>query len=263
MITTIGGYITNLKKQYHNWNSPKHVWFRGEPIVKTKLTPKLYRPKPDSSQHNENKLLQMFRMKAYSFAPDNTPSREHIDEWLFLAQHVGLPTRLLDWTENSLIALHFALKEEKPIVWMLNPMELNMHVIQTMNGKSLKFDEFPLTWYRPDPIDPKNPSLTPINIGHENIRGAWERDNKGLDLPVAIHPTYIHPRMIAQRSVFTVHGHNKKPLDTLVPATIIAKFEISPRARKGILTDLALLGIQESSIYPDLDGLAKELATNY
>ena len=218
--------------------------------------PKLYRPRSDGSFHNENKLLQMFRMKAPSFASASTPLRGNTDEWLFLAQHVGLPTRLLDWSENAILALYFALKEEKPVVWMLNPMKLNAHVIGTLTGKDVDpFDEFPLTWFQPD--QPR------INIGHENIRGAWEQDKKGLELPVAVHPTYIHPRMIAQRSVFTIHGTTKLSLDKLVPSHLLAKFEIQPRKRQAIRNDLAILGIQEATAYPDLDGLAKELATLY
>lgn len=256
MITTIRGFITQISKQYQKWNSPKYVWFRGEPDVMTRLTPKIYRLKPDGSQHNENKLLQMFRMKASSFSQiGSTPPRDRIDEWLFLAQHVGLPTRLLDWTENSLLALFFALKQDDPIVWMLNPMGLNTYVSSRQTGEHIEFDEFPLTWFRPeDPL---------INIGHENIRGAWERDKKGIDYPIAVHPTYIHPRMSAQRSVFTVHGLRKEPLDNLIPSTIIVKFEVSRRSRIKLLNDLKILGVQESSVFPDLDGLAKELTTNY
>jgi hypothetical protein len=166
-----------------------------------------------------------------------------------------LPTRLLDWTENSLLALYLALQEKKPIVWMLDPMALNNYVIQTLSGKSLEYDEFPLTWVRKD--------LPEINIGSENILGAWEKNTRGLDLPVAVHPTYIHPRMSAQRSVFTVHGFSQKPIDALIPSSMIVKFEILPRIRDDLLHNLVLLGIQQSTVFPDLDGLAKELSTNY
>lgn len=253
LITTVSGFITKVKAQYREWGSPQYIWFRGEPdVTDTRLLPKLYRPKEDGTRHHENKLLQMFRMKATSFGPSFVPDRGMIDEWLFLAQHVGLPTRLLDWTENSLLALYFAAKESHPIIWMLNPMALNTHVVATLTrNQVIEFEEFPLTWHRPDP--------PAINIGHENIRGAWERDRKGIELPVAVHPTYLHPRMSAQRSVFTVHGLKKESIDAMIPSSLIAKVEIRPSARSNILRELAILGIQEATAFPDLDGLAREL----
>lgn len=257
MITTLGGFITKVKAQHKAWGQPLNVWFRGEPDCLTRLTPKLYRPKPDGTYHNENKLLQMFRMKASSFTLGTIPPRGDTDEWLFLAQHVGLPTRLLDWTESAILALYFSLKCEKPAVWMIRPMSLNKYVLETLRSqkKVEEIDEFPLTWFCPP--DGR------INIGHENIRGAWEPAYNGLELPVAVHPTYIHPRMASQRSTFTVHGHMRDSLDNLVPSDILAKLIIKPSARKSILENLRVLGIQEATAYPDLDGLARELSLIY
>lgn len=258
MVKTLGGFLSKVKKQYKDWGSPKYVWFRGEPESETRLLPKLYRPKSNGESRNENKLLQMFRMKAQVFSPIRTPSRDNTDEWLFLAQHVGIPTRLLDWTENALVALYFAIENHSPTVWMLDPLKLNNFILQKLQqiGTVVKeFDEFPLPWYRPkEPI---------INIGHENIRGAWELGQKGIDYPVAIHPTYLHPRMSAQRSVFTVHGKIKEPIDTFFPPDIIMKIKIDNKSRNLIINELIMLGIQQSAIYPDLEGLAKELSSLY
>src|SRR2546427_11117806 len=94
-----------------DWPKTRPPWFRGEPDVGSPnaLLPRLYRHPPFP---NENALLQNFRTMAPSFASGTmTPSRGDTDKWLCLAQHVRLPTRLLDWTENALLALFFAIAE--------------------------------------------------------------------------------------------------------------------------------------------------------
>ena len=212
------------------------------------LIPRLYRSKPDGSSHQENQLLQFFRMKAPTFASGQIPVREATDQWLFLGQHVGLPTRLLDWTESALVALHFALLEQQPVVWMLNPVELNQ--LSITDGQELTGSEFPLPWFHPE---------NAINIGSINIRGAWELDVPGIERPVAIQPTNIHPRMSVQRSCFTIHGRNKSSLEQIVPEMILKRYVIGEEAKVPMQRDLRLLGIDHSTVFPDLDGLAREL----
>ena len=233
-----------------------HVWFRGEPSdVNTLLLPKLLRPRKDGTKHEENKLLQAFRKRAPFFAAASCPNREAVDEWLFLAQHVGLPTRLLDWSESALVGLHFALREDKPaVVWMLNPMDLNR---LSVADPSEVTDEFPLTWIGPTLTTPAGE--TRINLGSVNIHAAWTHDAVGSELPVAIQPTNIHSRISVQRSGFTVHGKNKSSLLDQVPQ-LLTRYDIKPKDRVPMQQHLYLLGISHSTVWPDLDGLTKELA---
>src|ERR1700730_15140398 len=202
------------------WPKTHQPWFRGEPDVgfPNALVPRLYRKRPFP---NENALLQNFRAMAPSFASGAmTPPRGDTDKWLCLAQHVHLPTRLLDWTENALLALFFAIVEERSVVWMLDPIELNARSIRASveRDRIRATGEFPITWVR---------HLGASNPVAENIAGAWEYDRAGVQLPAAFVPPYVHPRMAAQQSRFTVHGRKKTSLSKLAPS-IVEPYPIHP-----------------------------------
>jgi hypothetical protein len=240
-IANIKDFMDAVREDSKAWDPKEPKWFRGEPNCDPALIPTLYRGFAD----HENSLLQMFRARASGFH-DIVPIREHTDQWLFLARHSGLPTRLLDWSEGALLGLYFALQEKEPVVWMLNPLALNDrdHAVRSSSPR-----EFPLPWINPPAF--------------ENLRGAWEKDSVGVELPVAIYPTYVHPRLRGQRSCFTIHGKRKVGLNTLVPGTILKRYVLAPASRQSMLDELALLGITETVLFPDLDGLAEELKRRF
>src|SRR5271157_5406211 len=105
IVSSIPELISKVDEIYSEWGTKNRCWFRGEPSeTKYALAPRLHR----KVKYDEFQLLKNFRIKAPTFLDIQVPQGQ-TDQWLFLAQHVSLPTRLLDWSEGLLIALYFAL----------------------------------------------------------------------------------------------------------------------------------------------------------
>lgn len=187
-IQSISDYIAAIKKNTKMWDfsidKSAVPWFRGQDRENGPL-PKLFRP-PGCDEFN---LTRMFRERAGAFG--NTPETDRLDKWLFLMQHYGAATRLLDWTESPLIALYFALKsysqlptQQKPLqaprVWALNPLALNQ--LSNIRG-------FPNTWSRYDQTTVVDgiASTYNSNPGLEHFRLAFhEKDQWPASINMAI-----------------------------------------------------------------------------
>ena len=105
------------------------IWFRGSTNKDYDLVPSLGRPPYQLDQ--EKALINVFKQNAVQFVEQRPPSEW---EWLFLARHHSVPTRLLDWTESPLIGLYFAVHSiddskgddsKDGVVWLLLPTDLN------------------------------------------------------------------------------------------------------------------------------------------
>lgn len=90
----------------------RSVIYRGVKSVKFPLIPKIGRVAPPdaigSREQNEQEILRLFKERAFQYL-DFTPRNDW--DWLAVGQQYGLPTRLLDWTENPLVACFFAVNE--------------------------------------------------------------------------------------------------------------------------------------------------------
>lgn len=170
------------------------------------------------------------------------------DDWgpLAMAQHHGLPTRLLDWTQSGLAALWFAVRRPyKPY----NP-KTKAGVVHPDDGNGVVWILCPdLDDFLPNP-----PEGLPF-------------DNE--DRTRIYRPRMTSPRIVSQAGVFTVHKilkdgtafarleENSSYRDKLI------RFSFSGRLFPYFRKDLDLLGVNASSMFPDLDGLCEHLEGRY
>ena len=121
MLTKVSGFIKRIG------HGP--LWFRGCTDKAYDLTPSIARHGIDIK--SETPLINLFKQNAVQFVRDRPQSEW---EWLFLARHHSVPTRLLDWTESPLVGLYFATKsqeidssnaERDGSLWVLIPTRLN------------------------------------------------------------------------------------------------------------------------------------------
>jgi FRG domain len=221
------------------------AFWRGHGGATWVLMPKVFRPLDGRTltvggrKYDEAGLIGHFVMRAPTRTHARTPGPDEYFSWLFLAQHYGLPTRLLDWTENPLVALYFAVEKETNedgAVWALWPGKLNelftgnrgLVQIRDPEAKKIAKDAFSGTRSKP--------------------------------VTLAIDGQEIDLRMLVQIGRFTLHGQNTA-IDMIGGSEAWLKQYIIPKgAKEKIKNQLAVMGIKRSNLFPDLANLAAELS---
>lgn len=210
-------------------------FFRGQANSHWELLPSLARRKHSKSL--ENRLYYQFISLGSHLIPTGAT------KWdvLFLMQHHGLPTRLLDWTENFAVALYFAIKgaKKEAALWILDPYELNR---QSLEREVVIYLE------------------TSFPEGYERYF-IQERNDLFGKFPAqvaAVIGSHQSTRMRSQRGVFTVHRELAHSLEKLYPQCM-KKILIPRDATSDAMRFLRLAGVNEATLFPDLDGLARHL----
>ena len=212
----------------------ERYFFRGEARDYYSLVPKvgrLTKPGINLGYYDEHSIFERFKNQAVALT-QTTPKSDW--EWLALAQHHGLPTRLLDWTTNPLIALYFAVGKE------LTDVDIEREKVTRADydgGAAFYFLTIKSSF-----IDTSSVSEP---LSHERV-GIYK-------------PSHVSPRIRAQSGLFTIQPNPRKPLNESLKEKAVRKYFIPREARETLRRELRLFGVHDASVFPDLDGLSSYL----
>jgi hypothetical protein len=203
----------------------------------------------------EDHLMRNF----VKYARLENSSRYTIWNWLAIAQHHGLPTRLLDWTFSPFVALHFATVDISKfntdgVIWMVNFAEMHSKLPEPFM-KELKKEGS--TVFTVDMLSNVSKSLK-------------EFDNKfEKDFSLLFEPPSMDERIVNQYALHSIVSNPKTTFDVLLEKYaescpgIYKKIVIPSELKLEIRDKLDQANITERVLFPGLDGLGSWLARHY
>jgi len=186
-----------------------------------------------------------------------------------LAQHYRFPSALLDWSENPLVALYFAVQNESShadaAVYALSPTRLNeIHAkhpgLIDVDESLIKAMAMKAIGYRAEKVLNylKNSAMPDLPSDYSSD-GMANQVYDSLNLIAALQPWEVNTRIIAQAGRFTLHSKNYPLERQSAVRTFLCDIQVPKEFRKSIKTELELFGIRKSNLFPDLESLTESL----
>jgi len=213
------------------------LW-RGHKELHWDLVPRIYRD--GFVDGREQNLTLRFRAQSLTLHKVVPPDHD-LPGWLYLMQHYGLPTRILDWSRSVLTALFFCVEntdawDHDGALWALAEARLIESQLGTIGFRSTN-----------------HPDIEPL------FRAAFDNECNSPGLIIPMTPGQIDARHVAQDSAYTIHGF-EKPLNDLPDSTkYLIRLRVPSISKPGLYQFLKMIGVHRAKLFPDLENLARHL----
>ena len=226
--------------------------FRGLSTDTYPLETSLMRLRGEFAEVEEH-LLRQFSKYAYRYIPE-----EHNEwHWLSVAQHYGLPTRLLDWSYSPDVALHFATcntgtYDKNGAVWKVNYKKIHERLPPKYRGI----------------VEDKKTWILTTSILQSMFKDLQELDAVGRvkgDFFLFFEPPSIDQRLFNQFAYFSIGSRPDLAIDTWLQGhpDVWYKIVIPKELKWEIRDKLDQMNMSERTLFPDLNGLAQWLKRYY
>ena len=258
----------NLKKEFvpRDWTQLQELLYFDayNPEIDRIRSPYIYR---GLSNFNYTLMTSLIRLKGqyatlefhllrnftkYAHQSDIVNNTEW--DWLALAQHHGLPTRLLDWTYSPYVALHFATAElenynSDGVIWALNYEALKNYLPKRLSNELKRVGSNSFT-------------STMLNNVYLNL---GELSDEPSEFVVAFESPSLDTRIVNQFAIFTFMSHAGSLLDDWLSdkPDLYFRIRIPARMKWEIRDKLDQVNINERVLFPGFDGLSKWLKRHY
>jgi hypothetical protein len=201
----------------------------------------------------EGHLLRNFK----KYAHRSVVARDSLWHWLSVAQHHGLPTRLLDWTYSPVVALHFATSDLHEYnvdgaVWKVDYSRAH----QLLPNKVRK------------PLDREGAQIFTVEMLSETVTTLDDLDGLSSsrgDFAIFFEPPSLDERIVNQFAYFSVLSRPDLAMDEWMASNpgLWTKIIIPHELKWEVRDKLDQSNITERVLFPGLDGLSQWLKRHY